>query len=156
MRRFLAIALLVLLAVPAAGSAARRSPGDGTLSIKNGNGVFTISGKGVVLGQIDRGRVTIEDADPVGGVPKVSGAVKVRDLTDTKALYSGSDINFRILGGWFKIRVVGVGVDLSFVGRGSITLAGAGSPADGKVSLDGGDTYRPMPLTPTTFSYPGP
>src|SRR3989442_15450957 len=117
MRRFLVIFSLVgALSAPGVGVAAKRNPGDGTLSLRNANGVFVISGKGAVIGQIDRGRVKIVDPVSNDGPPAmVTGAEYVRDLTDTSALYAGSDVNFRMIGGTFSIRVSGKGVDLSFV-----------------------------------------
>jgi hypothetical protein len=42
-----------------------------------------------------------------------------------------------LIGGTFKIRVVGSGVTLSVVGRGQVTLNGAGSGDDGTYSVNG-------------------
>ena len=156
MRRFLIIAILLLVLVPASVAiAGKRSPGDGTLALKNASGVFVIQGKGAVIGQLDRGYVRILDPNPNDGPPAiVSGWEHARDMTDKSSLWSGTDINFRMIGGTFRIQISGKGVDLSFVGRGSVTLTGLGSSDDGRYSVDGGDVCRPVPLLPATFSIP--
>jgi hypothetical protein len=86
------------------------------------------------------------------GEVAVAGNLRTRELGEKRSRYVGNDITFRLLGGRFRVIVSGIGVDLSFVGRGTITLASAGKP--GTVSLDGGDTYRPLPPGATTFSFP--
>jgi hypothetical protein len=155
-RLFLILATLAaLLAAPVGTLAAHRGSGDGTVSLKNANGVFVISGKGAVIGQLDRGRVTIVDPISTDGPPAiVTGYEHSRDLTDKSALYAGTDVSFRMIGGTFKIQISGKGVDLSFVGRGVVTVVGLGTADDGKYSVDGGDTYRATPLVLTTLNVP--
>ncbi len=53
-------------------------------------------------------------------------------------------VRFRIIGGAFKIRVQGRGINLSLVGKGNVTLNGAGTGADGMYSVNG-DTYSVIP-----------
>ena len=68
-----------------------------------------ISGRGAVIGQVDRGSVQI--VDPVAGDgsgPIVSGYEHVRNPTDTTSRYSGTDVNFRISGGQFVWEKAGV------------------------------------------------
>jgi hypothetical protein len=156
MRRFFLIStMLAVLALSTAAMAARRSPGDGTLALKNASGVFVIQGRGATIGQLDRGYVRILDPNPNDGPPAiVSGWEHTKDMTDKSSLWSGTDVNFRMIGGTFRIQVSGKGIDLSFVGRGTVTLTGLGSSDDGKYSLDGGDSYRPIPLLPTQVSIP--
>jgi hypothetical protein len=150
MRRFFVIAVLVsALLAPVAARAAQGA--DGTVTLKNATGVFVVSGKGTIVGQIDKGRVRIEDPVPNDGGPAiVSGAEHARPLSDTKWLYSGNDVAFRMIGGTFAIRVEGQGVDLAFVGRGTITVTEK-SFDSGQYSLDGGDTFKPVPTLQTTF-----
>ena len=52
-----------------------------------------------------------------------------------------------MIGGTFKIVVRGRGINLSLVGKGTITLNGAGTGADGSYSVNGGD-YSAMPDFP--------
>ena len=139
-RRFFAIAALALFAVPAAAFGLPRGAGDGTLAVMNATGTVSIAARGALIGQVDHGRVTLDDPNSKDGPPPVVwGYESKRDLTDTKSLYSGSDIRFRISGGFFRLKVVGGGVDLSAVGRGSVTLGPtAGVFTLGSYSVNGG------------------
>src|ERR1044072_1893247 len=129
MRRFFVITtVLTALALAATAAAQKCSPGDGTLALKNASGVFVIQGKGAAIGQLDRGSVRILDPNPNDGPPAiVTGWEHSRDLTDKSSMWSGTDVNFRMIGGTFKIQISGKGIDLSFVGRGQVTLTGLGS-----------------------------
>jgi hypothetical protein len=131
--RFVAIAVFVLLAVPAGANAVGGGAGDGTLAVSGATGYVGIASRGALIGQLDRGRVIfIDDPDAKDSKePVVWGYESKRDISDTKALYSGTDIRFRISGGFFRVRVVGTGLDLSVVGRGSVTLG----PALGLLTL---------------------
>lgn len=145
MRRFFVTLTLALLALPAVAFAGGASPGDGTLAVSNATGSVNIAVRGALIGQIDKGRITLEDPNPNDGkAPVVSGYESRRDLTDTKALYSGTDVRFRIIGGFFRAKVIGSGMDLSIVGRGSITLGPA-------VGLLTGGTYSLNGATPQAF-----
>ena len=153
MRRFpLLLVLVAALVAPALALAASRMPGDGALSVQRLNGTIFIVGKGAVLGQFDRGKVTIEDPRPGDGGPAVfSGCERYRDLSDTKSMCSGADVRFRLIGGTFRVRVQGTGVSLSVAGKATVTMTGAGSTDDGTYSVNGGDTYRAVPPITTTL-----
>ena len=147
---FLALGALVL-ALPAVAGAADRSPApavppaqaDGTLTVRSANGVLTLSGRGSVIGQVvGKARLLIEDPDPTDGIPVVSGYERAQRQSRTAVLYTGSDLRFRVLGGQYKLRLTASGISLSFVGKGTVTLAPLGTADDGSYSLDGGDTYR--------------
>jgi hypothetical protein len=154
MRTLSLLVLAMLVAAPAAlaGPGAPRPSADGTLSLRNATGTFTFAGRGSIIGQLDKGQVVVFDRQPGNVDPIVTGWERVRgDVPGGRARYNGDDLNFRSLGGGCRITVSGSGVDLSFVGRGTITLVGTGP---GTVSFDGGDTYQPLPKTATTFSFP--
>jgi hypothetical protein len=122
-RWFVATALLTLFVLSPSALAAPVGPGDGTLAVNSATGSVSIAARGALIGQLDHGKVLLTDPDPTDGqAPVVWGYESRRDLTDTKSLYSGSDIRFRIIGGFFRVRAIGSGMDLSLVGRGSITL----------------------------------
>lgn len=127
MGRILVIAALVLLGgVPAAANAVGGGAGDGTLAVTGASGTVGIASRGALIAQIDRGKVILDDRDTKDGkAPVVWGYENKRDISDTKALYSGTDIRFRIIGGFFRVKVIGTGIDLSLVGRGSVTLGPA-------------------------------
>ena len=140
MRSLVIAGVLFVLVLPASTAAVPAAPGDGTLTIKGATGVVSVAIRGAAIGQIDRGRVWIDDATPADGKPPVVwGWEAKRDMTDTKWLYSGTDVRFRVIGGFFRLRVTGSGLDLSVVGRGSVTLGPSpGSPVGGTYSVDGG------------------
>jgi hypothetical protein len=153
MRRLLTFAVLVAaLAVPTAATARPHGPNDGTLSVQDGRGVITIQGRGGVIGSFARGSVTISDpVDGDGTGPIVTGddfPPIERDANTTT--WRGAKVRFRIIGGTFRVRVKGSGVNLSFVGKATVTLNGFGTDDDGTYSANG-DTYSPIPDFPFQF-----
>jgi hypothetical protein len=152
MKRLLLIAALVALLLPSLGTATTVNAGDGTLSVRDGRGKFVINARGGVIGSFARGRVIITDpVDGDGTGPIVSGDDWHHDRGDTTDIYGGTKVRFRLIGGMFKITVIGRGVNLAVVGRGSVTVNGEGTLDDGSYSVNGGD-YLPVPWDP--FSFP--
>ena len=146
MRRLALLIVFACLAIPAVAFAVERAAGDGALSVDGASGSVSVAARGAIIGQIDRGSVTIQDPNPNDGkAPVVWGYERKRDLTDTKNVFSGTDIRFRVVGGFFRVKVVGVGIDASVVGRGSVTLSPVATlPILGTFSLNGGpDTDFP-------------
>jgi hypothetical protein len=151
MRRLLPFAVLAALLVPAAGTARPGGMNDGTLSVKDGRGVITIQGHGGVIGSFAQGRVTINDPiDGDGTGPIVTGDEWSKDRNDTTTTWGGTRVRFRMIGGTFKIVVRGRGINLSLVGKATVTLNGAGTDDDGSYSVNGGE-YSPIP---DYFSFP--
>jgi len=146
MRRILsACALAAALAVPAAALAGQRN--DGTLSVKNGMGSVGVVARGALLGHCDRCTVVIDDPNPNdGSVSVVPLFTESRQLSDTKTSWSGNDLRFRVVGGFFRVRIVGNGIDVSAVttAGGLAVLDGQGFSA-GTYSIGGGP-YVPMPI----------
>lgn len=154
MRKLLASVAVLACALPAAAGASVHGPGDGTLSVRDARGAFTVNARGGVIGTFARGRVVITDPDPNDGTgPIVTGDDWHKDRSDTTTVYGGTKVRFRLIGGLFKIRVIGVGVNLSVVGRGTVGLTGEGTADDGTYSIDGGD-YVSVPETATSFTLP--
>jgi hypothetical protein len=156
MRRLLTFAVLVVLAMPASSAAGPRGMADGTLSIRDGRGLITISARGGVIGSFAQGKVTI--VDPIEGDgtgPIVSGEEFHREVDAKTDIYRGTKVRFRIIGGKFTIRVQGRGINLSLVGKGNVILNGAGAEDgiddDGIYSVNGGE-YIPIPDDPLPFS----
>jgi hypothetical protein len=152
MRRLLTFAVLALaLALPVGAAARQSGVNDGTLSIKDARGVFTIQGRGAVIGSIAQGRVTISDPiDGDGTGPIVTGddfpPIERNENTTT---WRGNKVRFRIIGGTFRVVVKGRGINLSFVGKGNVILNGAGTEDDGSYSVNGAD-YNLIPA----FAFP--
>jgi hypothetical protein len=153
MRRLLTFAMLALALALPVGSAARPSgPNDGTLSVKDARGTITIQGRGGVIGSFVQGRVTISDPiDGDGTGPIVTGDdFPPIERSETTTTWRGNRVRFRIIGGTFKIVVKGRGTNLSFVGKGSVILNGAGTDDDGTYSVNGAD-YNLIPAFPLPF-----
>jgi hypothetical protein len=152
MKRLLPIAALVALLLPSLGTATTRNMSDGTLSIRDGRGKFTIYARGGVIGSFAKGRVIITDpVDGDGTGPIVSGDDWHKERSDTTDIYGGTRVRFRLIGGAFKIQVIGRGVNLSVVGRGQVTLNGEGTLDDGSYSVNGAD-YLSIPSEPFSFA----
>jgi opacity protein-like surface antigen len=151
MRRLLTFAMLAALVLPAASAARTQSASDGTLSVRDARGTITIVGRGGVIGSFARGSVTINDpVDGDGTGPVVTGNDWSKDRDATTTTWGGTKVRFRIIGGSFRIVVRGRGINLSLVGKGNVTLSGAGTADDGSYSVNGGE-YLAMPGFPFPF-----
>jgi hypothetical protein len=145
MRPLLTFAMLAALALPAASAARNQGAQDGTLSVRDGRGSITITARGGVIGSFTQGKVTITDpVDGDGTGPIVTGDdFPPIERSDTTTTWRGTKVRFRIIGGSFRIVVKGRGINLSLVGKGNVTLDGAGTEDDGSYSVNGAD-YLPI------------
>src|SRR6266571_3128201 len=140
MMGLLTFAMLAALALPAASAARTQGANDGTLSVQDAHGTITISARGGVIGSFARGSVRISDPiDGDGTGPIVTGDDWSKERDSTTTTWGGTKVRFRNIGGTFKIRVQGRGINLSFVGKGNVTLKGAGTDADGTYAVNGGE-----------------
>jgi hypothetical protein len=153
MRRFVPLVVILALALPAAAWGVKAMPGDGTLVVDNGRGYVVVRVRGGILGRFDQGRLTVDD--PVkgdGSGPKVFNADQVQDLGNGRTVYIGNNIRFRMIGGLYRVQVNAVGIDISAVGRGTVTLDATGfTDFPGRFSLDGG-VFQPLPGHATTYT----
>ena len=154
MRPLLTFAMLIALAAPAGASARERSPSDGTLSVRDARGTIILNVRGGVIGSFAQGSVRIVDPiDGDGTGPIVSGDEFRKEIDEKTDVYRGTKVRFRIIGGAFKVVIKGRGINLSLVGKGNVTLNGAGTEDDGTYSVNGGDYVSipefalPFPLT---------
>jgi hypothetical protein len=137
--------VLAALALPAASAARNQGASDGTLSVVDARDTITISGRGGVIGSFARGSVRISDpVDGDGTGPIVTGDEWSNERDATTTTWGGTKVRFRIIGGSFRIVVRGRGINLSLVGKGNVTLDGAGTLDDGSYSVNGGE-YLAMP-----------
>ncbi len=146
-----AVVLIAACAAPTAGAQSldRFLTAGGTLSLREGAGFAHVIARGGVLGQIDRGRIRIRDLpDPAGTDVNVWGADWSRAIDSRTTVYGGRDLRFRALGGAWRVRMKGRGIDASAAGRGAVTLRGT----RGTFSVDGG-SYRDWPEDATAFRY---
>jgi hypothetical protein len=155
MRRLSLTLLVALLAFPAAALAARADKGDGVFELKAASGTFILNGGGVLIGQMDKGTLRVQDMNPNDGQePAVSGAEHSRPTDDPNTtLYWGSNIHFRITQGKYRIRFKGSGVDLTAVGVGIADITANPLSLDaGTFSLDGGK-WTAVPLVERFVPY---
>jgi hypothetical protein len=153
MKRLAVIAtLLAAFTVPLALAA--DTPADGTLSVKRGRGTLVLKLKGTVIGRVARnGRVQIRDFRPFDGYdPQLTCRPHAREIRTGIWLCKGRNIGFRIDKGRFNVNVRGVGISISAVGRGSVTVDGAGDTGvnDGTMSIDAAP-FQSLPDFSTTF-----
>jgi|GraSoiStandDraft_24_1057298.scaffolds.fasta_scaffold44961_2 hypothetical protein len=166
MRRLIGFTVLVIaLAVPAVAFAISTLGDDGSLSVKNGVGKVVLQPfNGSVLGRVVTGRVVIVDQSLGGG--SGSGSLDVwgcdnprPTATDRVTVCSGSNLRFRVVDSRYKIVVRGSGINLSAVGRGTVTLDGSGEDpgvqTDGQYSLNDG-AYKSLPNVEKPFSLVAP
>jgi hypothetical protein len=109
-----------------------------------------------VIGRFDSGRITIED--PMkgdGSGPFVYGVDRIRELSPTTTMYIGEDVRFRLIGGAYRVTINATGIDVSAVGRGTLTLDGSDfSEQPGRFQINGG-SWQPMPDVATRFGLGG-
>jgi hypothetical protein len=138
MRSLLALLASVALAAPGLAWGVSRALDDGTLSVRNGDGFVFVVARGTIIGACDDCRVSIVDPSPDDGAPPiVSGYESHKDLSPTKDVWVGKDVRFRLVGGQFKIRVAGDGIDLGVVAKGWGRIQGYDSNT-GTYSVNGG------------------
>ncbi len=147
MRKFALLAVVFLLALPAASPARRGLPGDGTLSVRDGWGRVIVVANGAIIGRFADGTLTVNDpSDDDGTEPIVRGAENRRSVSETRTVYRGKKVRFRLIGGRFTLRLTGTGMFLTVVGRGHVKLRGDW----GTYSLNG-QQYQPLPFELTTL-----
>jgi hypothetical protein len=150
MRRILVILVCALAAVPAAlgGTSAA---GDGTFELKALYGKVAIGkeaqpARGVLWGQMDSGKLVVED--PVVGDGKIfvtGWETKVFtpatiDGDAAYTTYTGANIHFRVTGGKYRLIFRGSGIDLTAIGVGVATINASEFALDaGYYAVDAGD-----------------
>jgi hypothetical protein len=143
-------AILILLAAAAvaapAAFASEVTKGDGTLSVRDGNGKVLLSGRVSVLGRVESGRIFFTNLEPTDLTePDLFDTCdRVKPMTDLTTLCIGTKLRFRLLSVRYKVSVIGRGINLSAVGKGQATIEGAdASFDDGDFAANGGP-FRPI------------
>jgi hypothetical protein len=157
-RRTAVLIVLSCLALATAALASGATPGDGTLSVRNGDGSLRlVLERGVAIGRIGSGQLTV--VDPEGGTcdellvwDDGERAVPLTFVDKTlpfelRCLFKGTNLRFR-LGGpeGATLRVVNAtGISLSAVGAGSGRIKGLPfDTSDGTYAVNG-DLYVSLP-----------
>ena len=156
MRRILVILVCSLAAVPAA-LAGSNAAGDGVLELKAVYGKVTIGkplqpARGLLWGQMDAGKLTVEDPVLGDGRILVTGYESKTynpatiDGTPAQTVYSGANMHFRVTGGKYRLIFRGSGIDLTAIGAGVATLNASENAIDaGYYAVDSGE-WLPAPL----------
>jgi hypothetical protein len=149
MRR-LTLLLFSLLLVPSA--LAGNSAGDGSLVVKDVSArIVSVYGSGLIYGHVDQGTVIITEYKPAttaikSAIPStmtVTGSNLIKLPAGTSTRYFGSDIRFVLPNGSYKLQIDGVGIDISAVGKGTVSAIGTGTFLSGTLATNGG---KPLPL----------
>ncbi len=153
-KAFLILLALSALAAPAA-YASNVAKGDGTVSVKAGNGKVSLSGRVSAFGRVDTGRIIFTSLDPTDDtLPDLFDTCEHTQLRfDGSIFCQGSKLRFRLLDAKYRITIIGRGIDVSAVGKGQATLQGAETTLDdGDFSLNGG-LYKAIPADLVTVSF---
>jgi hypothetical protein len=154
MRRLLVIIGLLVFAAPAVAGAMVRGPGDGTLVVENAQGVVTLAVRGGIIGRFDEGTLDVTDPVPGDGAgPIVRGYQQKHELGPKRTQYSSQgEVRFRLIGGLYRVKISGIGIDISAVGRGTVVLDASGfGDQPGRFSINGGP-FESMPTSPTRYT----
>jgi hypothetical protein len=136
--------VVAVLALPAAASAGPLAVGDGSLGVSGASGTIFIQGRGVIYGHFDSGTLMVLDYKPDDGVSTPAVSAGKGKLVRGGGSFTGLDIRFLFPSGRYTVELIGVGIDMSAVGRGSILATGLGTVDDGSYTVNGG---RPQELT---------
>jgi len=132
------------------------------LSVEGGKGVVMLELRGSVLGLLGSGSIVVVDRTPRDRyIAIVTGRrLTQQRLGPTRMVYRGQGLRFRMVGGGYRIVVRGIGIVVSAVGRGIVSLDGERRfPEDdaGVYSVDGVDcgvepeSCTPLPDEPVRF-----
>jgi hypothetical protein len=146
--RLLALIPLVLAVCVGLATAAVRTPG-GSLEIKEARGSFQVTGKGVIVGRIDRGTLKIVDMTPADQwSPWVNGVPRGKNFW-----IKGRNISFRLSAGRYRIIASGDGISVSARGTGTAVMDGDPDAVGDTGTFRVGDA-QPEPVPAETTKAP--
>jgi hypothetical protein len=127
MRSLLTCAVFYGVVSVLAGAAGAAEPDVGTLDVERGRGIVVLEVRGVVLGRLANGSITVTDRSPSDAYDaNVTGRriVVQRRLGPNRFFIRGQGLRFRMVGGSYRIVIRGSGIAVSAVGRGVVLLDG--------------------------------
>ena len=140
-----------------AGQAPRSTTGSevlaasgGSLLVEDGRGVVQVSGKGVLVGRMEKGSLEIVDLSSSDQwSPRVNGIPRGKTVT-----LRGKNVSFYVPGGRYKLTARGVGISISARGTGTVTLDGDPDPVGdtGRYAI-GDDTPAALPVEATKLVF---
>ena len=137
MRRIF-LTVILGLAIPVTALAAPLAAGDGSLALTSASGTIFVQGRGLIYGHVDSGTLMVLDYKPDDGVSAPVVSTGKAKYTKGSGVFQGSDMRFLLPSGRYTIELVGVEIDASGIGRGSIVATGLGTSDDGSYSVNGG------------------
>jgi hypothetical protein len=128
---------------------ASKAPG-GSLLIEGGRGLVLITGKGVLVGRMDKGSLEIVDLNPNDQwSPRVNGIPRGKVVT-----LKGRNVSFYVPGGRYRLTARGTGFSISARGIGVVTLEGDPDPVGDTGQYAIGDAAPvPLPVESTKQSF---
>jgi hypothetical protein len=138
MRRICLILLVGTLTLPVAALAADRALGDGSLVVSDANGTIIVQGKGLIFGHFEQGALIVLDYKPDDVTDSLTVSGTRLKAARASGTYSGSDVRFLFPSGRYTLELIGNGIAVSAVGRGIVSLTGAGTTDDGTFTANGG------------------
>jgi hypothetical protein len=138
--RLVALTMLAL-ALSASTATGGANPPGGSLEIKDGRGIVEITGRGVLVGRIEKGSLEIVDLTlDDQWSPRVNGIPRGRMVG-----LHGKRISFYIPGGRYRLVARGTDISISVRGTGTAVLNGAPDAVGATGNYRLGDT-APVPL----------
>jgi len=117
--RLAALTLLALALSASVATGAAKAPG-GTLSIESARGAVVITGKGVLVGRMEKGTLEIVDLTPADQwSPRVNGIPRGKTVG-----LRGTNVSFYVPGGRYRIEAKGTDISISARGAGMVVLDG--------------------------------
>ena len=137
-------------APPPARTLARVAAPGGSLSIEDGRGLIQVTGKGVLVGRMDKGSLEIVDLSANDQwSPRVSGIPRGRVVS-----LRGKNVSFYVPGGRYRLTAKGVGISISARGAGTVLLTGDPDPVGYTGTYAIGDaTPAPLPVDVTKLAF---
>lgn len=147
--RLVALTLLALALSATAATGAANAPG-GSLAVEDGRGVVQITGRGVLVGRIEKGSLEIVDqSSDDQWSPRINGIPRGH-----KVWLRGKKISFYIPGGRYRIVARGTGISISARGTGTAVLDGDPDPVGATGVYAVGDAeMTPLPVDPTKTAF---
>ena len=147
--RLAALILLGLMVSAGVATGAANAPG-GSLEIQGGRGSIQITGKGVIVGRIEKGSLKIVDLTPADQwSPWVNGLPRGKVVG-----IKGHSITFRISAGRYRITANGEGISMSARGTGTAVLDGDPDAVGDTGLFHVGDAeFAPVPDEATKTSF---
>ena len=134
---------------PSRSVAANPSSGS-SLLVEDGRGMVQVTGKGVLIGHMDKGWLEIVDLSSTDQwSPRVNGIPRGKIVT-----LRGKDVNFVVPGGRYKVTGKGTGISISARGSGAVVLDGDPDPVNDTGTYAIGDApATPLPTVTTKLAF---